>query len=83
MIRDYFVLGFKNLRRRGVRSWLTLLGIFIGIAAVVSLISLGQGLQVAVSSQFGISTTEVITVQAGGLNAFGPTGSGAVNPLTG
>jgi len=83
MIKDYFSLGIKNLRRRGIRSWLTLLGILIGIAAVVSLISLGQGLQVAVSSQFGISTTEVITVQAGGLNAYGPPGSGATNQLTG
>jgi putative ABC transport system permease protein len=72
MIKDYFSLGIKNLKRRGIRSWLTLLGILIGIAAVVSLITLGQGLQAAVNSQFGISSTEVISVQAGG----------AVNPLT-
>jgi len=38
-------------------------------------------LQAAVSAQFGISTTEVITVQAGGLNAYGPPGSGASKPL--
>jgi len=82
MIKDFFSLGIKNLKRRGIRSWLTLLGILIGIAAVVSLISLGQGLQMAVGSQFGISSTEVISVQAGGLNAYGPPGSGAVNPLT-
>jgi putative ABC transport system permease protein len=82
MIKDYFSLGIKNLKRRGIRSWLTLLGILIGIAAVVSLITLGQGLQAAVNSQFGISSTEVISVQAGGVNAFGPPGSGAVNPLT-
>jgi len=82
MLKDYFRLGLKNLRRRGIRSWLTLLGIVIGIAAVVSLISLGQGLTAAVNSQFGVSTTDIITVQAGGLNAFGPPGSGVVNPLT-
>lgn len=82
MLGDYFTLGFKNLRRRGIRSWLTLLGIFIGIVAVVSLITLGAGLKAAVNSQFGISSTEVITVQAGGLNAYGPPGSGAVTPLT-
>jgi len=82
MIGDYFSLSFKNLKRRGLRSWLTLLGILTGIAAVVSLISLGQGLQTAVNSQFGVSSTEVISIQAGGLNAYGPPGSGAVNPLT-
>jgi putative ABC transport system permease protein len=82
MLQDYFLLGLKNLKRRGVRSWLTLLGIFIGIMAVVSLITLGNGLQAAVNSQFGVSSTEVISVQAGGLNAYGPPGSGAVTPLT-
>lgn len=81
MIVDSFLLSVKNLKHRGVRSWLTLLGIFIGITAVVSLISLGNGLEMAVSSQFGISQTELITIQAGG-TSFGPPGSGAVDPLT-
>jgi putative ABC transport system permease protein len=81
MIKDYFTLAFKNLKHRGVRSWLTLLGIFIGITAVVSLISLGNGLQVAIGSQFGLSETELITVQAGGLN-FGPPGSSVSDSLT-
>ncbi len=44
-MKDYFFLAFNNLRRRKLRSWLTMIGIFIGIAAVVALISLGQGLQ--------------------------------------
>jgi putative ABC transport system permease protein len=64
-----------------LRSWLTLLGIFIGIVAVVSLISLGDALKIAVNSQFGISSTQVITVQAGGLTGYGPPGTGVVNPL--
>jgi len=82
MIRDSFLLSIKNLKQRGRRSWLTLLGIFIGITAVVSLISLGNGLQFAVASQFGISQTELITIEAGGVLGYGPPGTGAVNPLT-
>lgn len=82
MFLDYTSIAFKNLRRRGIRSWLTLLGIFIGIATVVSLISLGGGLRQAIVSQFGVGSTEVIEVQAGGLNSFGPPGTGVVNPLT-
>lgn len=81
-MKDHFVLASKNLKRRGVRSWLTLLGVLIGIATVVSLISLGNGLKIAVNSQFGISATEIITVEAGGISAYGPPGSGAVNKLT-
>ncbi len=80
MIKDYFALSFKNLKHRGVRSWLTLLGIIIGVTAVVALISLGNGLQLAVASQFGVSSTEIITVQASGVT-YGPPGSGAVTPL--
>jgi len=82
MIQDFFLLASKNLKNRGLRSYLTILGIFIGILAVVSLISVGDGLKTAVNSQFGVSSTEVITVQAGGLNSYGPPGSGAVNKLT-
>ncbi len=81
-MKDYFNLSFKNLRHRGLRSWLTLIGIFIGITAVVSLITLGNGLKAAVNSQFGVESTELITIQAGGLNAYGPPDSGALTPLT-
>jgi len=79
---DTVTLAFGNLRHRGLRSWLTLLGIFIGVTAVVSLISLGSGLKMAVSSQFGVSSTQVISVQAGGISGFGPPGTGVSDPLT-
>ena len=81
MIYDYFSLAFKNLKHRGIRSWLTLLGIFIGVMAVVALIGLGTGLKTAINSQFGVSSTELITVQAGGVT-YGAPGSGAVVPIT-
>lgn len=82
MLKDYFSLALKNLKKRGLRSYLTLLGIFIGIVAVVALIGLGNGLKLAITSQFGVSSTEVISVQAGGLSGYGPPGTGVVNPLT-
>lgn len=74
MISDYFSLALNNLRRRGLRSWLTMLGIFIGIAAVVSLISLGQGLESAISDQFEEFGSDKIIIQE--LGVQGPPGSG-------
>jgi len=82
MLLDYALLAFNSLIHKKVRSWLTLLGIFIGVAAVVSLIGLGDGLRTAITSQFGVSSTEVLAVQAGGLSGAGPPGTGVINPLT-
>jgi len=81
MLSDYLTLALKNVRKRGVRSWLTMLGIFLGIAAVVSLISLGQGLQTAISGQFGASVnTDILTVSSAE-TGFGPPGATAVRKL--
>ncbi len=65
MIIDYFSYAFKNLRHRKVRTWLTMIGIFIGIAAVVSIISLGQGLEDMVTGQFEDMGADKITVMPG------------------
>jgi|SRR3989344_1023264 len=81
MIKDYFILAFGNLRHRGLRSWLTMLGIFIGIAAVVSLISLGSGLQETITGQFSSLSVDVLTIQNAG-TGFGPPGSTSVKKLT-
>ena len=80
MIKDYFSLAFQNLKKRGLRSWLTILGIFIGIAAVVALISLGAGLQAAVTGQFGGLSADALTIQNKG-TGFGPPGSTVIEKL--
>jgi putative ABC transport system permease protein len=80
MLSDFFKLSLNNLRRRKLRSWLTMLGIFIGIAAVVALVSLGQGLQTAVTAQFATLSTDKLTIQNAG-TGFGPPGSTTVEKL--
>lgn len=77
---DYLIFILRGLIRRKLRSWLTIIGIFIGIAAVVSLIGLGEGLSVAIESQFSSFGTDIITISATG--GFGPPGTGVVDPLT-
>ncbi len=77
MIKDFFLLALRNLVRRKLRSWLTMIGIFIGITALVSLISLGQGLKVAVNEQFVKLGTDKIIVSPGSFGS-GPPGSSLV-----
>jgi putative ABC transport system permease protein len=80
MIKDFFLLAINNMKKRKLRSFLTMLGIFIGIAAIVSLISLGQGLQTAITGQFDSLSTDKLTIQNAG-TGFGPPGSTVVQKL--
>ena len=71
MIEDYLGLALGTFTHRPTRSWLTILGVFIGIAAVVSLISLGQGLQTTIDKQFEkIGTNKVIIMPGAGLTSM-------------
>jgi len=79
-MKDYFFLAFGNLKHRGVRSWLTILGVFIGIAAVVSLVTMGAGLRTAVLGQFSVLSTDTLTVTNAG-NGMGAPGSDVINKL--
>lgn len=65
MILDLAELSGKNLFRRGKRSWLTIIGIIIGITAIVALFSLGQGLEDSVTQEFEDLGANVIYVLPG------------------
>lgn len=80
MLFDYIFLALRNLKRRGLRSWLTLLGIIIGIAAVISFISLGNSLEQAITGQFAALSTDRLVV-TNAETGFGPPGSTAVKKL--
>jgi len=74
MLKDYFKFVLNNLVKRQTRSLLTIIGIFIGIAAVVALVSLGQGMQRAINAEFEKAGSNRIIITPGGL-FMGPTGS--------
>jgi len=79
MLTDYFKLAWENISHRQIRSWLTIIGIVIGIAAVVALISLGQGVKKVITDEFAKAGTDKIYVQPG--NGFNSNSKGIV-PLT-
>ena len=80
MVKDYFRLAYRSARQRKLRSWLTMIGIFVGIAAVVALVSLSQGMQNAIAEQFVSLGSDKIIVQSAE-TGFGPPGTDVSNPL--
>ncbi|MBI4143976.1 ABC transporter permease [Candidatus Woesearchaeota archaeon] len=73
-MKDFFKLALASMRKRVLRTMLTMIGIFIGIAAVVALVSLGQGLRDAVNKEFSSVGGDKIIVQ-GKQAGFGPPGT--------
>ncbi|OYT31493.1 hypothetical protein B6U93_03470 [Candidatus Woesearchaeota archaeon ex4484_78] len=81
MLSDFFLLAFRNLKKRGLRTWLTMIGIFIGVSAVVALVSLAQGMQNAIAAQFSSVGSDKLIIQ--GVSAgFGPPGSNSAGVIT-
>lgn len=70
MIKDYFKMAFTNLSHRRIRTFLTLIGIFVGIAAVVALVSLAQGFQNYLDTEFKELGADKILINPAG-SAFG------------
>lgn len=68
---DILKLSARNLKRRGKRSWLTIIGIIIGITAVVALFSLGQGLEASVTQEFEeLGANAIFIIPGEGLQGF-------------
>jgi len=65
MVKDYLHIAWGNIRNRQLRSWLTILGTVIGIALIVTMISLGEGMRVAVANQLNRFGPDVIYVLPG------------------
>jgi len=71
MILDLAELSGKNLFRRGKRSWLTVIGIIIGITAIVALFSLGQGLEDSVTQEFeDLGANTIYVLPGSGIEGF-------------
>ncbi len=54
--------GIKNLQIRHLRSTLTIVGIVLGIATIVTLMSIGEGVRVDIESQMDAFGTDMIFV---------------------
>ncbi len=75
---DLFITSTESLRRNTSRSLLTILGIVIGIAAVIVMLSIGQGAQGYVLNQVANLGSDVLFVEPGA----GDAGGGPPSPFT-
>ncbi len=76
---DIFGYSFSAIKLRKLRAALTTLGVVIGIAAIVALLSITQGLQATLTHQLnqGLSAdTLIVTPGSGGFLSGGGQGSG-------
>ena len=64
-INEYFKIALRNLRTRSLRSWLTILGIVIGIFLIISLLSLSEGVKEAINEQMEAMGGDMIMVMPG------------------
>jgi putative ABC transport system permease protein len=77
-------IAFKALGRNKMRTVLTMLGMIIGVAAVITMVALGAGAQAQIADQIKGAGTNTITIFPGTVNAGGvQTGAGGNSKLTG
>src|ERR1051326_7170813 len=83
MLVPVLKIALRALARNKARSVLTMLGIVIGVAAVIAMVSLGQGAQQQVRQQIATMGTNMLIVSAGSQNSGGLRGgAGATTTLT-
>ena len=76
-------VALRALRRNTMRSLLTVLGIIIGVAAVIAMVSIGQGASVAVQEQIARMGNNMLVLLAGSTTQGGVrSGSGGAPSLT-
>ncbi|HXK27316.1 MAG TPA: ABC transporter permease [Candidatus Binatia bacterium] len=78
MVWNAFLLALRELRRNVLRSFLTILGIVIGVAAVIVMVTLGSGATVQVSNQIASLGSNVVIILPG---QMGPGRGASVAPF--
>ncbi|MGZ3797925.1 MAG: ABC transporter permease [Pseudobdellovibrionaceae bacterium] len=70
-IFEHFRQGYRTLKANKVRSGLSMLGILIGVAAVVTMLALGHGAQQAIQNQLASLGSNLLILRAGNVRVGG------------
>ena len=79
MIWEGFTMALTSLKDNKIRSLLTMLGIIIGVAAVITLVSIGMGVKERVESNLSSLGSNMIMVSPGNVSASGVRGAAGSN----
>jgi putative ABC transport system permease protein len=79
MLFDTFILAFREIRRHILRSLLTVLGIIIGVASVIIMVTLGNGATMSVTNQISSLGSNLLMVIPG--SRMGPGQLGTASPF--
>ncbi len=74
MLLNTLLLALRSIRRNLLRSFLTILGIVIGVSAVITMVTLGNGATLAVQNQISGLGTNLLQIRPG--QRMGPGGGG-------
>ena len=75
MLLSTLLLALRSIRRNLLRSFLTILGIVIGVSAVITMVTLGNGATLAVQNQISGLGTNLLQIRPG-QRMMGPGGGG-------
>lgn len=78
--RDIFDLALTSIRHRHLRSWLTILGIVIGVASIITLIGISLGISSQITARMSTLGSNIITITPGGQQASRMGGGEFVRP---
>ena len=83
MLATSIRVALRGLRRNPLRTALTMLGMIIGVAAVITMVALGSGAQTSIEAQIQSAGTNMIIVSAGNFSQGGVRqGQGNASTLT-
>jgi putative ABC transport system permease protein len=75
--------AFQSLAKNGMRSFLTMLGIIIGVAAVIIMVAVGEGAQLAIKRQIAALGSSLLIIFPNTVSHMGVSqGAGSLNQLT-
>lgn len=70
-VMDTLMLAWRSLSRNGMRTLLTMLGLVIGVAAVITMLALGNGAKTSVQASIASLGTNTIMISAGSVSSGG------------